>query len=370
MSGSALDIKNRRALFSIVSSCLATVFACTWVSVHPNVPRPSQGNLALTWRRFCLMLVAIIAPELMAGFAARQFLDACWFSKNASAHFAMRNTTCPSRKAFSLLSAMGGFVSADDHPIATEKQLGPKYLAAIRNIRVEDIGQEQRRLVVEGRGTSSRTVVHHTVLGSCPAALSFVNIFIWLLWWHKPLDVQQPISLGLADEFMTWTEPRIDRRARAASYVLVGDCTFDPMRATSVPSFRSTHGFRGSQEAAGKGDVRFVSMFTSVQFLVGTVFGAIHYETLIWRSCSLVVVATPFGVALLFISAALGSKIFRAHSIHGKILGSLGDLVFYIIAVAYIGARLLLILLSVTTLRALPPDVFVDVNWSMYIPHL
>ncbi|KAJ7838798.1 hypothetical protein B0H14DRAFT_3699778 [Mycena olivaceomarginata] len=359
MSGSALDINNRRALFSIVSSCLATVFACTWVSVHPNVPRPSQGNLALTWRRFYLMLVAIIAPELMAGFAARQFLDACWFSKKYDVSITQ-----------GFFFAMGGFVSADDHPIATEKQLGPKYLAAIRNIRVEDIGQEQRRLVVEGRGTSSRTVVHHTVLGSCPAALSFVNIFIWLLWWHKPLDVQQPISLGPADEFMTWTEPRIDRRARAASYVLVRDCTFDPMRATSVPSFRSTHGFRGSQEAAGKGDVRFVSMFTSVQFLVGTVFGAIHYETLIWRSCSLVVVATPFGVALLFISAALGSKIFRAHSIHGKVLGSLGDLVFYIIAVAYIGARLLLILLSVTTLRALPPDVFVDVNWSMYIPHL
>ncbi|KAJ7822026.1 hypothetical protein B0H14DRAFT_2829640 [Mycena olivaceomarginata] len=43
-------------------------------SVHPNVPGPNQGKLALAGRRFCLMLVAVITPELMAGFATRQFL--------------------------------------------------------------------------------------------------------------------------------------------------------------------------------------------------------------------------------------------------------------------------------------------------------
>ncbi|KAJ7919457.1 hypothetical protein B0H13DRAFT_244967 [Mycena leptocephala] len=72
----------RRTFFGIVSGCLATVFACTWVSVHPNVPPPNQGQLALTWRRFWLMVVAVIAPELVVGFAARQFLDARWFSRS------------------------------------------------------------------------------------------------------------------------------------------------------------------------------------------------------------------------------------------------------------------------------------------------
>jgi hypothetical protein len=33
--------------------------------------------------------------------------------------------------------AMGGFVSADDHPIVYEEQLGPKYLVAIRSITVK-----------------------------------------------------------------------------------------------------------------------------------------------------------------------------------------------------------------------------------------
>jgi hypothetical protein len=50
--------------------------------MHPNVPGPNQGKLALACRRLGLMLAAVIAPELMVGFAARQFLDARWFSKS------------------------------------------------------------------------------------------------------------------------------------------------------------------------------------------------------------------------------------------------------------------------------------------------
>ncbi|KAJ7258715.1 hypothetical protein B0H12DRAFT_1279783 [Mycena haematopus] len=34
---------NSRSVFTILSSCLATVFACTWVSVHPNVPPPTRA---------------------------------------------------------------------------------------------------------------------------------------------------------------------------------------------------------------------------------------------------------------------------------------------------------------------------------------
>src|ERR1700735_5042134 len=76
------DINNCRQLFDVVWGCLATIFACTWVSVHPNVPRPGQSWLALLWRRLKLMLIAVVAPELMVGFAARQFLAAQRLSKS------------------------------------------------------------------------------------------------------------------------------------------------------------------------------------------------------------------------------------------------------------------------------------------------
>jgi hypothetical protein len=81
------DINNCRKLFDIVWGCLATIFACTWVSVHPNVPAPNQSRLALFWQRLKMMLIAVIAPELMVGFAARQFIAARSLSKGELADF-------------------------------------------------------------------------------------------------------------------------------------------------------------------------------------------------------------------------------------------------------------------------------------------
>ncbi|KAJ7822025.1 hypothetical protein B0H14DRAFT_2829639, partial [Mycena olivaceomarginata] len=94
------------------------------------------------------------------------------------------------------------------------------------------------------------------------------------------------------------------------------------------------------------------------QVLVGTIFGTVHCvawnapfpstELFIWRSCSL---------------------IFDAYT-SGKTAVVAANRVFAIIATAaYITARLVLVALSLTTLRALPPGAFVDVNWSTYIPH-
>lgn len=80
------DINDCRTLFDIVWGCLATIFACTWVSVHPNVPPPNQSRLALFWLRLRIMLAAVITPELIVGFAARQFFAAWWYSKGA--HYA------------------------------------------------------------------------------------------------------------------------------------------------------------------------------------------------------------------------------------------------------------------------------------------
>jgi hypothetical protein len=80
------DINNCRKLFDIVWGCLATIFACTWVFVHPNVPPPRQNWLALLWRRLKMMLIAVAAPELIVGFAARQFLVARRFSKGGLVH--------------------------------------------------------------------------------------------------------------------------------------------------------------------------------------------------------------------------------------------------------------------------------------------
>ncbi|KAJ7669741.1 hypothetical protein B0H14DRAFT_3072023 [Mycena olivaceomarginata] len=330
-----------RTLFNIVSGCLATVFACTWVTVHPNVPGPNQGKLALAWRRLGLMLVGIIAPELIAGFAARQFLDARWFSNKYGVSI-----------THGFFFAMGGFVSADGHH--------PGLWFPIQ--------------------CSARVHQHLplTELEVAMLAFQFVNIFIWLLWLHKPLDVQQPILLGPANEF---SRPLLREIKAVVGALLVGDYSdLDLSASTSVPSFWSTHG----PSAEGPGSADFKIIF--IQFLVGTVFGLIHCtawnahfpftaELLIWRSCSLVIAATPFTLTLVCILVALHLKLplhwrrkwMRSAENH---LFNLYTIITCATSAAYVAARLILIILSFITLRALPPGAFVDVSWSTYIPHL
>ncbi|PBK89410.1 hypothetical protein ARMGADRAFT_1083936 [Armillaria gallica] len=71
--------EHQRTMISIVWSCLATIFACTWLSVHPNVPGraiTSKGWFAGASERVKVMIIAILAPESMVGWAADQYMVA------------------------------------------------------------------------------------------------------------------------------------------------------------------------------------------------------------------------------------------------------------------------------------------------------
>lgn len=70
------DSENLRTISSIIWSCLATVFACSWVSVHPNIPSPQDSDFSVLRRRLGLMFWAIIAPELLIIWAMRQWIEA------------------------------------------------------------------------------------------------------------------------------------------------------------------------------------------------------------------------------------------------------------------------------------------------------
>lgn len=60
----------------ILWSCLTTIFTCTWVAVHPNLPGPEDSGFQRLRRRIVTMISAILAPELLAMWALRQRLIA------------------------------------------------------------------------------------------------------------------------------------------------------------------------------------------------------------------------------------------------------------------------------------------------------
>ncbi|KAJ7697566.1 hypothetical protein B0H16DRAFT_1350010, partial [Mycena metata] len=184
-------INSCRTLFDIVWGCLATTFACTWVALHQNVPDPNLGWFLLLMRKLRMMLLMIIAPEFVVGFAARQFASARQISKGKF------NVS----KTHGFFCNMGGFVSEEGHPVARVKQL-PAYMPAIQKIKKADIedkskGDTLSKGVAIAQGLWFVTqclacLFQHlplTELEVATLAFAVLSIVIRLLWLDKPLDV-------------------------------------------------------------------------------------------------------------------------------------------------------------------------------------
>ena len=67
---------DQRSIWDILWSCLATIFACSWVSVHPNIPAPNETSWRVFLRRLELMFWAVVAPEMVISWAFRQWISA------------------------------------------------------------------------------------------------------------------------------------------------------------------------------------------------------------------------------------------------------------------------------------------------------
>ncbi|KAF7369899.1 hypothetical protein MSAN_00619400 [Mycena sanguinolenta] len=268
---------------------------------------------------------------------------------------------------------MGGFVSSDGHPIATRGQLtdpllGSEFQIAIRNVSEEEImdkskGDALSKGVALLQGlwfilqclAQAHQHLAITQLEVATLAFAIVNIFIWLLWWNKPLDVQRPIVVGSPTQPNTESVtlpiqlPLYDRFL-ATIWGHYGD-EYKPLSSISVPSFWSV------DNELGGGPITLL-------ILVGIVFGAVHcaawnavFPTLpemrIWRTSSVVIIAVP------------GLPFFLA-----LIVESIAVVIIILAIPTYIAARLILIVLPLVELRSLPASAFVDVNWSTYIPHI
>ena len=65
-----------RSMWDILWSCLATIFACSWVSIHPNISGPNESRWRIFLRRLELMFWAVVGPEMIISWAYRQWLGA------------------------------------------------------------------------------------------------------------------------------------------------------------------------------------------------------------------------------------------------------------------------------------------------------
>lgn len=79
-----------RTTSDIVISCLATIFACTWTAVHPNIPSPTDSWWIVFKRRMITTTYALLTPELITLWAFRQFDGAKRIAKEYNVDIAQR----------------------------------------------------------------------------------------------------------------------------------------------------------------------------------------------------------------------------------------------------------------------------------------
>ena len=94
------DLTHCRSIWNIVWSCLVTIFSCTWVVVHPNIPCPKtrEANswigkciwnplLSFAEHRLPLFICALLVPEYVLAWAIRQFFGARGIAKQNGGEF-------------------------------------------------------------------------------------------------------------------------------------------------------------------------------------------------------------------------------------------------------------------------------------------
>ena len=120
------DLHGCRTLLNIVWSSLITVFACIWLSIHPNIPAPDDSWGRKGIRRVWTMILALLAPELVVGWAMRQLLLATKIAQeNKSKGYdtlvgrALLITNCHIEhhwtKTHGFFALMGGFMQHHDN---------------------------------------------------------------------------------------------------------------------------------------------------------------------------------------------------------------------------------------------------------------
>ena len=83
------NLAHFRTIWNIMWSCLATIFSCTWVTIHPNIPCPKKWNPVILFaeHHLPLFICALPVPEYVLAWAIRQFLRVWEIAKQNKGEF-------------------------------------------------------------------------------------------------------------------------------------------------------------------------------------------------------------------------------------------------------------------------------------------
>jgi hypothetical protein len=343
------NIDECRKLNDIIWSCITTIFACTWLTLHPNIPPPIVNKEDMAFREKCSytikmflrhqflpFFVTFIAPEWVLAWAMQQRTVAtqiagdgnAWIRSRYPTYYSYMSVERPWTRVHGFFVLMGGFHAHARGDSELEKYLlgTPLYpldqKTVINKVKTGEIelpleGEIQDRsktdwlaktLVLLQTGwfvvqCIARGVAHLPLseLEVVTLAYTIINFGIYIAWWDKPRNVDRPIRVFLSpDEVGKERDDESsikgwkDTLERLLGALTPGLYNVKLSMQSSVPTFYS-----------GKPN-HPVDLLPSlyVPSAVGIVFGAIHFiawsysfpshtEQLLWRLSSVIMVGVP-----------------------------------------------------------------------------
>ncbi|KAF8328671.1 uncharacterized protein EI90DRAFT_3064192 [Cantharellus anzutake] len=328
------DLCHCRTMWSMVYSCLLTIFACVWTALHPEVPEQYSAWSFERGSRNLEMILTLVSPELAVRAAWTEFSKAWRISQKCAGIQGWTLT-------HSYFVIMSGFFNSSKQKLVKPdgnedpSTLFEKYPGII------DKSGGQRKVAVTREGVLDRSK------GSFFSKSIVILQLLWFttqyhlvsaLWWHKPLDVH--FSIDVTEE----TEPN------PSSSEAVTDPVLPKTENTSNPI----------SPAAKIMEANPIWIF----LVTGIIFGGIHclarsypfptcVEKLLWRISAIVITVGPGPLGWALVSSAKRSE-------------SLLTLFMLFYAIA----RIILFTLTFTSLRSPPPDLYRTTSWTSFIPHL
>lgn len=378
-----------RGTWSILWSCLATIFICTWSALHLDVP-DEDGRWYLFFRKLGWMLIAATAPEFILFNAA----DNSFKSRDLLRH--LRNQGHQSwTLTHTQFAHARGFWTRTPGPAKEESKCEPAQLRKlIENRDIADPPISEKELKSRGQGdwiikliavvqiiwfvvqTLVRAIQHFptSALEIMTVAFVFCSVFIYGFSWNQPQDVDYPVFIEISaaaladtDGITSATETKTpatdatkqNQRSYRASHAEEGGET----------SRAPIHGGRAVSQYVPGWAAEIVPLLLFGLFACG--FGAIHClawnsqfptwkERLAWRISAATTTAMPVALCVLMLFMVCP----------GDLQEILMFISFILLALAYILGRATIIVLAFMSLRALPVEAFQTVNWNVYIPHI
>ena len=406
-----------------------TIFSCTWVAVHPNVPSPVKRNpiMSFAGHRLPLFICALLVPEYVLAWAIRQFLRAREIANQNKSNFktfgyifiilsnVLLELQWSTTHGFFMI--MGGFhlferslketgednrnMSQEDdkplHPLRArdlEDHEGYEPFTMPTKAEIQDKGKSDwlaKSLVLLqtswfimqciARAREHLPVTHLEIVTVAYAAMNFV---IYGFWWNKPLNANRPVRVfrkldpNAASDGdqphrpgpMEWklTLKAIDEGLQTLLQLIVAGSVdgVDLSLEDRVPRFWADNRSDG-----------YVLIADGIVLGVGVCFGAIHCiawhfsfptstELLMWRISSVAITAVPIYMPLMMGLGALLAGLMDFEKT-GVAIIYFGSLSGGIL---YIIARAVTLVLAFTSLRDLPPGAYQTVHWTTFIPHV